>query len=184
MRLDLPNTSVTRILRDLWRIIIGRRDADSDVPIIQTETAKHNMRLPQMNSHGNPKWDFLLPLGPFGDFGHLQDKALKQVHYSWTLCKTMRQSTGSYLTEINYRSLRYSPGVLFQSQKMKVLRESITHSYLQKTMQRPVGEIIKGDFCCDSSAGRIQRKKSRGSELQVHYLGYKYFILLLKIFRM
>lgn len=191
MRPDLPNTSVTKIsvatlsLCDLWRIIIGRHNADSDVPIIQTATAKCNIRLLQMNSHGNPKWDFLLALGPFGNFGHLQHKALKQVHYSWTLCKTWRQSTGSYLTEINYRGFRYSPGDLFQSQKMKVLRESITHGYWQKTMQhRPVGEIIKGDFYCESSVGKIKRKKSRDWELRVHYLLYKYFILHFKIFKM
>lgn len=171
MRPDLPNTSVTKSsvatlsLRDLWRVIIGRCDADSGVPIMQTATAKRNIRLPHMNSQGNPKWDVLLPLGPFGDSGHLKHKALKQVHYSWTLCKTMRQSTGSYLSEINYGGLRYSPGDLFQSQKMKVLRESITHSYWQKTMkQKLVGQIITGDFYCESSARKIQCKKKKSRD--------------------
>lgn len=133
MRPDLPNTSVTKSsvatlgLRDLCRIIIGRRDADSDVTVIQT--ANRNVHLPPVNSRGNPKWDFPLTLGSCGISEHLRHEALKQVHYSWTLCKTMRQSTGSYLAEINYGGLCFSPGDLFQSQKMKALRESITHSY-------------------------------------------------------
>lgn len=67
---------------------------------------------------------------------HLQDKALKQVHYSWTLCKTMKLRVERYLTEINYGGLHYSPGVPFQSQKMRVLRrESIIHGYWQKNIE-------------------------------------------------
>lgn len=117
-RHDLPNTSVARIpivtvsLGDLWRIMIGRH-------IIQC----YMLRLAQMNSQDV---FFSSSTGSFWGL-HLQDKALKQVHYSWTLCKTMKPTVERYPTEINYRGLHYSPGDPFQSQKTKVLREFITH---------------------------------------------------------
>lgn len=72
-RLDLLNTSVTRIpivtvgLRDLCIIIIGRHT---------WQWCAHNShRKPRTVAPGAdwaltaiPKWDFLLPLGPFGDY--------------------------------------------------------------------------------------------------------------------
>ena len=69
----------------------------------------------------------------------------------------MEPSVGRYATEINHQSLALSPrGSVSKVRETKVLRESITQRYWQKTKeQKAVGEITTGD-----SAGKIQQAES------------------------